>query len=114
MESFKNKPHLVVRVPAPYRPSERDLIISTESLLIVHFDWSHTHFDYWETPEEVFEHARMFINDILNEKLIVGIKTLDGKPISSRILLAEALDEIQAGAVSYIRSWRGTYNRTYE
>jgi hypothetical protein len=114
--AYKDEKYLEVNVPAPFEPTLRDLIITTsDDDLTVHFDWYHAHFGRWyKTPSEAFDQACIFIDRILREDFIVGIKKVGGKWVSSGGYTPDMLHEIKAGEISYTRSWKGTYNRQFE
>jgi hypothetical protein len=113
---FKGEKYLEIKIPAPYQPTERDLMITTwNDDLTISFDWFHAHYGRWfKTPKEAFEKAHIFIERILQEDFIVAIKMVDGSWAGSKGYTPSILHEIKEGEVSYIRSWRGTYNRDYE
>jgi hypothetical protein len=113
---FEGQKYLEIKIPAPYEPTEHDLMITTlRNDLTVYFDYYHTHFGRWyATPEEAFEQASLYIKMILQEELIVAVKMVDGRQGGAGGYSPDKLAEIKEGEVSYTRSWRGTYNRNYE
>ena len=113
---FKGEKYLEIKIPTPYKPTERDLMITTPNNdLTIYFDWYHAHFGRrFTTPKEAFERAHIFIERILQENFIAAIKMVDGTLAGSGWYTPSTLHEIKEGEVSYTRSWRGTYNRNYE
>jgi hypothetical protein len=117
VEEFEGYKYLEIKVPAPYKPTPRDLIINTYfSDLTVYFDHYHVHFGRWyQTPEEAFEQATICINRILQEDIIVAVKLRDGGMASAGGYTPHTMNEMmEADKWNYTRSWNGTYNRTYE
>ena len=113
---FKGEKYLEIKIPAPYKPTERDLVITTWSDdLTVYFDCYHAHFGrFYKTPKEAFEQAHIFIERILQEDFIAAIKMVDGRWTNAMGYTPSTLNEIKEGELSYTRSWCGTYNRNYE
>lgn len=108
---------LVVRVPAPVHPVERDLVIFTDgSRITVCFDWFHAHFYQYgqKTRLDQFTDAKHFIDAILKEEIVVGIKMQAGYWAGSVSYTPEMLKTIEPGEINYTRSWLGTFDRIYE
>jgi len=98
----------VVQVPAPVK-DHGDLWVSTaDSEFTVSFDKWHSHHDFEEVAEVV-----ALVDGIMEERLVVTVKTLDGKwsgsTIHPRAESPHASFESWQGE-AYTRSWRGTYD----
>ncbi|HEX2619622.1 MAG TPA: hypothetical protein VHL11_05725 [Phototrophicaceae bacterium] len=136
---FNRTKYLTIHVPAPVDPTDHDLVISVEVeyywRITVHFDGHHAHFYMpqkavgWQVrngkripkmeyeadaEEQMFETAHLFIEDILHERRVVGIKMQNNRLYSGCNYSSDGLDQIKPGDVTYIRSWLGTYNKRYE
>lgn len=105
--------HLEVAVPAPVRPRERDLLISTyDEQITIHFDRCHAHFGGWSgiPPQVAFAEAVYFLERILREEVVaVGI-VQDGPGLGWGLLARTAIPTPPPGTTFYIRSWRGTFD----
>jgi hypothetical protein len=101
-------PYLLVQIPAPVR-SHGDLWISTEDgEWTVAFDEWHRHLNF----EELTEVLRL-IDEILNEDIVVAVKTQDGVWTGStayRVGMAASPEFASYPGVAYVRSWRGTFD----
>lgn len=94
-----------------------ELIISTQDhRLTVFFDWHHAHFDQFErkSSNKEFARAMAFVEDILNEKLVIVVKMDERQYGLSRLVTPEELGQIDPAGVTYTFSWRGTYSRIYK
>ena len=106
---------LVVELPAPVDAARGGMIIRThEREVLVQFDKHKMRLASSGTPDQDFEAAIAFIDGLLCEDIVVGVKVANGERQDSRSYRAAELGTISAGDVSYTRSWLGTYNRSYE
>jgi hypothetical protein len=115
VDTYKGEYSLSIKVPAPYHPTERDLMISTfGDRLTVHVDLYHAHFDTNErmTDQEILTEASDFVAQILAEQVVVCVRTetLGAAMWLSPDMLATHWPNDWVG---YTRSWRGTYNKNY-
>ena len=106
---------LVIKVPAPVPTTGRALSIYTyNEELTVEFDRYHNHIGWAEqSDQEVFDEGKEFINSILNEELIVGVKMISGQWQESNVYTREEAANLRRGDVSYTCSWRGTFDKQY-
>jgi hypothetical protein len=66
------------------------------------------------TINDAFREAMQFIEQIFQEKVIVGIKTIEGQWKGSVSFSPETLIETLPFRPTYIRSWLGTYDASFE
>jgi hypothetical protein len=106
---------LVVELPAPVDAAHGGLVIRThEREVLVQFDKHDMRLASSGTPDKDFEAAITFINGLLCEDIVVGVKVANGERQESRSYRVTEIGGIAPGDVSYTRSWLGTYNRSYE
>ena len=110
---WQDADYLEVAIPAPVRPRERDLLISTyDERITIHFDWYHAHFGGWSgmPPQVAFAEAIYFLERILREEVVaVGI-VQDGPGLGWGLFARTAIPTPPPGTTFYIRSWRGTFD----
>jgi hypothetical protein len=106
---------LVVELPPPVEAARGGLSIRTRDReVLVPPDQHQLRLASTGTADQDFETAITFVDGLLCEDIIVAVKLAGSERSASRSLRAADLATIGAGDVSYIRSWRGTYNRSYE
>ncbi len=106
---------LLVEIPSPTGSSDGQLIICTaHGEITLYFEWSFRHIGWAEqTDEDVLGDAKGFIDDLINERLLIAVKRVGSKWEYSQFLAAEELDQLDREEFSYLRSWRGTYDRSW-
>ena len=94
---------LVIKVPSPVPITGRALSIHTyNEELTIEFDRYHTHIGWAEqSDQEVFDQAKEFIDSILNEELVVGVKIRLGQWQGSNVYTREETANLGQGDVSY-------------
>jgi hypothetical protein len=113
VQDYKEDRFLEIHLHSPIRPTERDLIISTQDgRITVHFDWYHAHFAMYENIDfdDMFQSAMQFVNAIFHEEVIVGIQMIDRQLSSAVALTPQTSQRDLPFQVTYIRSWLGTYD----
>jgi hypothetical protein len=106
---------LVVKLDPPVESrSSRPLAIYTNNdEVTVEFDVYHSHF-YWPGDDEFFGNPIKFVDDIIDERLIVVSFWAGEKWAGSRTMVAtqrlEDLDIPSTASVAKLRSWKGRYS----
>jgi hypothetical protein len=106
---------LVVELPPPVEAARGGMTIRTrEREVLVQFDQHQMRLASSGAADQDFEAAIAFIDGLLCEDIVVGVKVADGALQASRSYRASDIAAILPGDVTYTRSWLGTYNRSYE
>jgi hypothetical protein len=103
---------LLVEVPSPV--ADRKLYITTDwdDEITVAFDMYHQHFLRLErSTEEVVALAGDFIDRLVQEEAVVGVKMENGEWKGSRLFVTEDLSKTEANEYTYFVSWLGTYDQ---
>ena len=111
-ESAEQPGSLIVEVPSPAESDPQDLwILTDEDEVTVGFDRYHWHFnDYDATDAELFNQVLAFVEDILEERTIIGVVMEGDRWRSAEALKLGAEFVVPEGYVGYLRSWRGSHN----
>ncbi len=100
---------LVIEIPSPAR-SERKLQICTcNQEVTVSFDRYHEHFT-WDDASDAVDEAKTFIDALIDERTVVGVAMDGAKWLGSRTFSREELSAGLPPDITYVRSWRGTYD----
>jgi hypothetical protein len=106
---------LVVELPPPVEAARGGLVIRTHNReVLVQFDKHPVRLATSGAPDHDFDAAIAFIDGLLCEDIVVGVKVANGERQDSRSYRVNEISGIAPGDVSYTRSWLGTYNRSYE
>ena len=98
-------------VPRPHG-DDSPLVVSTDGdQVTVEFDYMHKHFGWSDVPDDrAFDEALAFIEDILEERVVVGVVMNGDQWVGSSLLEPGEWPEKQPHEMSYLRSWLGTYD----
>jgi hypothetical protein len=99
------------RVPRPHGGEPPLVICTVGDEVTVEFDRVHKHFGWSDVPDEkAYDEALAFIDDILAERVVIGVVMDADRWVSSFLLEPGEWPEKQPHELSYLRSWLGTYD----
>lgn len=102
------KTYFIIKVPCPYNPDCELFITTYNDEIEIGFDFYHNHFSLELEHFNKYELAISFIDDILNETLIIAmVKNEYG--LVCMTLKPEELAEINKDDIVAINSWKGSF-----
>lgn len=105
-----------IYVPVPNRKEDEDLLrifVESDYEVIIGFDVYHGHFyrNCYESEDEFLQSILSFIDDILNERIVVATTFHHDKGLKYWEVIEVNTIESFPHEIQNLRSWHGTYNK---
>ena len=108
---------LCIKIPCPPKSSmEKPLIIEIkDDEIIINIDYFHSHFNYWNTDQDTFSSAKLFIDNIFQETIVFSSWWQNTEWKGSTYFYSKDIKfnvpNIKDFSKQIIRSWNGNYNK---